>query len=92
MLAGVNDSPAQALELSRFMGGLKAKVNLIPFNPWPGAPFERPDDEVVERFRQILVDKNHTAMTRRSNGLSVNAACGQLVGRNLPPAGPAPEA
>jgi 23S rRNA (adenine2503-C2)-methyltransferase len=87
LLDGVNDSPAMAAGLSRFVTGLKTKINLIPFNPWPGAPFRRPDPGAVEAFRRVLVDKSHTVIVRRSNGLSVDAACGQLVGRHLP--GPA---
>jgi 23S rRNA (adenine2503-C2)-methyltransferase len=84
LLGGVNDSPKLALELSRFLAGLKAKINLIPFNPWPGAPFVRPEPRAVEAFRQALVEKSHTVIVRRSNGLAVEAACGQLVGRNAP--------
>jgi 23S rRNA (adenine2503-C2)-methyltransferase len=81
LLAGVNDAPEQALELSRLLAGLKTKINLIPFNPWPGAPYSRPDDSVVEAFKQTLIDKNHTAIVRRSSGRAVSGACGQLVAR-----------
>ena len=83
LLAGVNDSPDHAVELSRFLAGLKTKINLIPFNSWPGAPFTRSADSVAEEFKNVLVEKHHTVIVRRSNGESVNAACGQLVGRGL---------
>jgi 23S rRNA (adenine2503-C2)-methyltransferase len=69
--------------------GLKVKINLIPFNPWPGAPFSRPQDAAAEAFRDVLLEKNHTVIIRRSNGLSVDAACGQLVGRGRPASEPA---
>ncbi len=82
LLKGLNDSPALAKELSSFVSGLKAKINLIPFNPWPGAPFEAPDPETVERFKNVLVAKNHTVIVRWSKGGKVSAACGQLSGRH----------
>ncbi|MDR2367248.1 MAG: 23S rRNA (adenine(2503)-C(2))-methyltransferase RlmN [Deltaproteobacteria bacterium] len=92
LLGGVNDSPKHAKELSRFMTGIKSKVNLIPFNPWPGAPFDRPSPQAIEAFRGVLVDKNHTAMIRETKGASINAACGLLVANQLdqakPPEGP----
>ncbi|MDR2456528.1 MAG: 23S rRNA (adenine(2503)-C(2))-methyltransferase RlmN [Deltaproteobacteria bacterium] len=83
LLAGVNDSPSQAAELSRFLTGLKTKINLIPFNPWPGAPYQRPDEAAVEAFKRVLIDKNYTVIVRRSSGHKVGAACGQLVAREL---------
>ena len=80
LLKGVNDSPETASKLSRFLAGLKVKINLIPFNPWPGAPFEAPSFSAVNRFKEILTDKNHTVMVRWSKGGKVSAACGQLAG------------
>ncbi len=80
LLKDVNDSPSQASELSRFLTGLKVKINLIPFNPWPGAPFEAPTLEAVEKFKEALTDKNHTVIVRWSKGREVSAACGQLAG------------
>ncbi|MDL2259460.1 23S rRNA (adenine(2503)-C(2))-methyltransferase RlmN, partial [Deltaproteobacteria bacterium OttesenSCG-928-K17] len=80
LLKGVNDSPKQALALSRFLAGLKVKINLIPFNPWPGAPYEAPEVDEVEKFKSALVSKNHTVIVRWSKGGKVSAACGQLAG------------
>lgn len=79
LLAGVNDSPEQALLLSKFLTGLKSKINLIPFNPWPGAPFKRPSPEATAAFQDVLLDKFHTAQIRSTKGASVNAACGLLA-------------
>jgi 23S rRNA (adenine2503-C2)-methyltransferase len=79
LLKGVNDEPAMAVKLSRFLTGLKVKINLIPFNPWPRAPFEAPDQAAVEEFQAILVKKGHTAPVRWSKGGGLSAACGQLA-------------
>jgi 23S rRNA (adenine2503-C2)-methyltransferase len=79
LLDGVNDSLADARALSRFLSGLRSKVNLIPFNPWPGAPFGRPPDARVEAFKAFLLGKHHTAIVRKSKGSSVGGACGQLA-------------
>jgi 23S rRNA (adenine2503-C2)-methyltransferase len=79
LLAGVNDSPEHAWHLSKFLTGLKVKINLIPFNPWPGAPYERPAPWATAAFQDVLVDKYHTAQIRTTKGASVNAACGLLV-------------
>ncbi|MDR1044224.1 MAG: 23S rRNA (adenine(2503)-C(2))-methyltransferase RlmN [Candidatus Adiutrix sp.] len=81
LLRGVNEAPEQALALSRFLSGLKVKINLIPFNPWPGAPFEAPEPEAVKKFQETLLAKNHTVLVRRSKGGRISAACGQLAGR-----------
>ena len=59
--------------------GIKAKVNLIPLNPAPGIPFERPSDERVDRFAQILADRHLTVSVRKSRGRDIRAACGQLI-------------
>ncbi|UQZ88052.1 23S rRNA (adenine(2503)-C(2))-methyltransferase RlmN [Deltaproteobacteria bacterium Smac51] len=79
LLKGVNDSPKEAAALSRFVAGLKIKINLIPFNPWPDAPFEAPLRDTVERFREALVARHHTVIVRWSKGGKVSAACGQLA-------------
>lgn len=79
LLAGVNDGVADADRLAALLRGIRAKVNLIPFNPFPGAPFDRPADHVVERFRERLLARNLFASVRRSRGLDVQAACGQLA-------------
>lgn len=83
LLDGVNDRPEQAAALSRWLTGLKVKINLIPFNPWPGSHFKAPSVEAVERFRQVLLGKNHTVIVRWSKGGGVLAACGQLAGRRV---------
>jgi len=79
MLEGVNDSPDDARRLVRLLAGIKAKVNLIPLNPAPGIPYERPSDERVARFAQILADKHLTVSVRKSRGRDIRAACGQLI-------------
>jgi len=79
MLKGVNDSVAHARKLAELIRGLKTKVNLIPFNPYPGAEFERPEDEAIGAFQQELVDAHINAIIRKSAGEDVSAACGQLV-------------
>jgi 23S rRNA (adenine2503-C2)-methyltransferase len=78
MLAGVNDSPTDARRLVRLLGQLKAKVNLIIFNPFPGAPFAPSARAAVEGFQAILRQGNLTAIIRESRGQDIAAACGQL--------------
>ena len=80
LLSGINDSRADALKLSRFLHGLRVKVNLIPFNPYPGAEFEAPDHETILAFQEVLARKNYTAIIRWSKGRDISAACGQLAG------------
>ena len=79
MLAGVNDSPDDARRLSKLVAGVKSKVNLIPLNAAPGIPYERPSDDVVDRFAQILADHHITVSVRKSRGRDIRAACGQLI-------------
>jgi 23S rRNA (adenine2503-C2)-methyltransferase len=78
LLAGVNDSPEDARRLLRRLQGLRAKVNLIPFNEWPGAAFRRPPAERILAFQRVLLDAGLTATVRWSKGEDVGAACGQL--------------
>jgi 23S rRNA (adenine2503-C2)-methyltransferase len=78
MLKGVNDAPADARALARLVAGIPAKFNLIPFNPWPGAPFECSSDETMSRFARILNDAGYTAPVRTPRGRDIMAACGQL--------------
>jgi 23S rRNA (adenine2503-C2)-methyltransferase len=78
MLAGVNDSPADAARLAKLMAPLRAKVNLIFFNPFPGAQFAPSSREAVERFQASLFKANLTATIRESRGQDIAAACGQL--------------
>ncbi len=74
----LNDSPAHARRLAKRLAPLKAKINLIPFNPYPGSRFQRPDEARIQAFLEILVDKHFTSIVRYSKGLDILAACGQL--------------
>ncbi|MBS1819560.1 MAG: 23S rRNA (adenine(2503)-C(2))-methyltransferase RlmN [Acidobacteria bacterium] len=79
MLAGVNDSVDDARKLARLLDGVKAKVNLIPLNAAAGIPFERPSDDVVDRFARTLAERGVTVSVRKSRGRDIRAACGQLI-------------
>jgi 23S rRNA (adenine2503-C2)-methyltransferase len=78
MLKGVNDSETDARILARLVAGLPAKFNLIPFNPWPGAPFECSSPHAMTRFATILNDAGYSAPIRVPRGRDIMAACGQL--------------
>jgi 23S rRNA (adenine2503-C2)-methyltransferase len=79
LLDGVNDTPDDARRLVKLLEGIKAKVNLIPLNPAPGIPYNRPADSRVDRFAQILADRHITVSVRKSRGQDIRAACGQLI-------------
>jgi len=79
LLAGVNDSPEDAHRLVKLLAGIKSKVNLIPLNAAPGIPYERPSDEQINRFAEILADGHLTVSVRKSRGRDIRAACGQLI-------------
>src|ERR1700723_1295022 len=81
MLDGINDSPAQARALARLLKGQSAKVNLIPFNPFPGTRYNRSPAPVIQRFRDELIQRGVLATVRRTRGDDIDAACGQLAGR-----------
>ncbi len=81
MLDGVNDHPQHAHELVKLLKGRPAKMNLIPFNPFPGTQYKRSSAAAIERFRDILNAQGVIATTRRTRGDDIDAACGQLVGR-----------
>ena len=81
MLEGINDSPAQARALARLLKGHPAKVNLIPFNPFPGTSYRRSSMQVIEAFRDQVLKGGVMATIRRTRGDDIDAACGQLVGR-----------
>jgi 23S rRNA (adenine2503-C2)-methyltransferase len=83
MLKGVNDSPADAKALLRLIAGIPAKINLIPFNPWPGAPFECSTDEAIARFAEIVNRAGYSAPVRQPRGRDILAACGQLKSASL---------
>lgn len=80
MLDGVNDSAQDARNLARLLAGMPAKVNLIPFNPFPGTQYKRSHPEAVNVFAQILRDKKIITTVRKTRGDDIAAACGQLVG------------
>jgi len=78
MLKGVNDSPAEARELVRLLKGIPAKINLIPFNPWPGTIYECSDWEKIEAFSEIVFNAGYASPVRTPRGRDILAACGQL--------------
>ncbi len=78
MLKGVNDSPAEARELVRLLKGIPAKINLIPFNPWPGTAYECSDDATIGRFSDIVFNAGYASPVRIPRGRDILAACGQL--------------
>ncbi len=79
LLAGVNDSTEDARRLAKLLADVRAKVNLIPLNAAAGIPFERPSDERVNRFAEVLADHHLTVSVRKSRGRDIRAACGQLI-------------
>jgi 23S rRNA (adenine2503-C2)-methyltransferase len=78
LLRGVNDSQQDARQLVRLLHGVKAKINLIPFNEYPGSPFRRPEEARIEAFQTSLLDRGLVAVRRASKGADILAACGQL--------------
>jgi len=78
MLKGVNDSIAEAKTLVRLLRGIPAKINLIPFNPWPGTVYECSDWAQIERFSQVIFDAGYASPIRTPRGRDILAACGQL--------------
>lgn len=89
LMKGVNDQPEHARQLARLMRQFdnavqakdSGKVNLIPFNPFPGTRFERSDETVIRQFQKLLLDAQVLAMVRRTRGDDIDAACGQLKGQ-----------
>ena len=80
LLAGVNDQPEHARELSTLLKDFPCKINLIPFNHFPNSGFDRPSGNAVSRFWQVLVDAGFIVTVRSTRGDDIDAACGQLVG------------
>jgi len=80
LIQGVNDSEEDAHRLTHLLKGMRAKVNLIPFNEHPGSTFRKPSDAAVQKFREIIGAKSITAIIRKSKGADILAACGQLGG------------
>ena len=83
MLKGVNDSAAEARELVRLLEGIPAKVNLIPFNAWPGAPFECSSDAAIQVFGDIVNAAGYASPVRTPRGRDILAACGQLKSESV---------
>ena len=80
MLNGINDSMEQARELAQTLRGTPSKVNLIPWNPFPGAPYTKSSNSRVDRFAKVLQEEGYTTIVRRTRGDDIDAACGQLAG------------
>lgn len=78
LIKGVNDSPEHARELLSVCRGIRCKINLIPLNPDPHLPYGRPDEPVISRFAEVLVQGGRMVSVRRSRGPEIGAACGQL--------------
>jgi len=78
LFKNLNDSPDHAARLAKLLRPIKCKINLIPFNPYPGSHFRRPSQERIEAFQSLLIDKHFTSIVRYSKGLDILAACGQL--------------
>jgi len=83
MLKGVNDSLADARELVRAIRNIPAKINLIPFNPWPGAPYECSDWEQIEKFAEVVNRAGYASPVRTPRGRDIMAACGQLKSESV---------
>ncbi|MFN2308439.1 MAG: 23S rRNA (adenine(2503)-C(2))-methyltransferase RlmN [Gammaproteobacteria bacterium] len=81
MLDGINDSDAQAHALVKLLRGVPAKLNLIPFNPFPNTRYRRSAPERIARFQQIVIDAGLVTITRKTRGDDIDAACGQLAGQ-----------
>ena len=81
MLDGINDTPAHARQLIRVLSHVPSKVNLIPFNPFPGTDYQCSSRETIQRFSEILQAGGLITTTRKTRGNDIDAACGQLVGK-----------
>lgn len=83
MLRGINDSLADAKALVRLLKGIPAKINLIPFNPWPGSPYECSDWETIENFAEVVYKAGYASPVRTPRGRDIMAACGQLKSASM---------
>ncbi|HMN38337.1 MAG TPA: 23S rRNA (adenine(2503)-C(2))-methyltransferase RlmN [Hyphomicrobium sp.] len=83
MLKGINDSLAEARALVKLLSGIPAKINLIPFNPWPGTPYECSDWETIERFAEVVNRAGYASPVRTPRGRDILAACGQLKSESV---------
>jgi 23S rRNA (adenine2503-C2)-methyltransferase len=80
MLKGVNDQPEHAIQLAKLLADVPAKVNLIPFNPFPLTQYQRSSQATIDAFREKLATKGIHTITRKTRGDDIDAACGQLAG------------
>ncbi|MDA5318969.1 bifunctional tRNA (adenosine(37)-C2)-methyltransferase TrmG/ribosomal RNA large subunit methyltransferase RlmN [Vibrio cholerae] len=80
LLDHVNDGTEHAHELAELLKGTPCKINLIPFNPYPGSPYKKPSNSRIDRFQKTLMQYEHTVTIRKTRGDDIDAACGQLVG------------
>ena len=80
LIKGINDREEEALRLTRLLSGMRAKINLIPLNPFPGLDMSPPPKARIHHFQDILVENHFTAIIRKSKGQDISAACGQLSG------------
>ncbi len=80
MLNGINDSMDQAHELAKTLKDTPSKINLIPFNPYPGSPYTTPSNSRIDRFSKVLAEYGFMVVVRKTRGDDIDAACGQLVG------------
>ncbi len=78
LIKGINDSPEDATRLAKLLRSIQAKINLIPFNSYEGSEFRRPEESVIQNFKEVLNRHNYTAIIRYSKGQDISAACGQL--------------
>src|SRR5246500_5734651 len=83
MIKGINDSPGDARELVRLIAGIPAKINLIPFNPWPGTRYECSDWDDIETFSDIVFNAGYASPVRTPRGRDIMAACGQLKSESI---------
>jgi 23S rRNA (adenine2503-C2)-methyltransferase len=81
MLAGINDSEEHAHQLVKILRNVPSKVNLIPFNPFPGAPYECSSMRAINAFREVVMQAGIITVTRKTRGEDIAAACGQLAGK-----------
>lgn len=82
-MKGINDSLEDAKRLVGLLRGIPCKINLIPYNEHEGSELQRPSDEAIRSFQEILLEAGYTAPVRSSKGLDISAACGQLRGKLL---------
>ena len=83
MLKGVNDSVAEARKLVQLIRGIPAKINLIPFNPWPGSPYECSTPQAISAFAEVVYRAGYASPVRTPRGRDILAACGQLKSESV---------